>query len=276
MTANSESVVQNPHPGWWALVQHQMAACMTAVRFLTRIPVPDRFFPANADPALLMRASVIYFPLVGAGIGAFTGSLILIAARFWSAWLAVLIGVALEAMLTGALHEDAVADFCDAFGGGWTREDVLRILKDSRIGSFGVLGLTLAVGMRAGSLIALIPDQLLAACIASATLGRLTIICVMAMLPPVAGRISLARDVGERITSKEVVCGSLLALPGVIAWAVYNPDCFAIALAVLLFFVVGFVHYVRGRLGGVTGDCLGFACYAGQLVVLLIASARWS
>ena len=276
MTANSDSVVRNPAPTWWALVLRQMAAFLTAVRFLTRIPVPDWFFPANSDHAILMRASVVYFPLVGAGIGAVTGSVILFAAKLWSAWLAVLIGLALEAMLTGALHEDAVADFCDAFGGGWTRDDVLRILKDSRIGSFGVLGLTLAVSMRAGSLISLVPDLLVAASIASATLGRLTILLVMAMLPPVPGRTSLAQDVGEKTASREVVYGSLLALPGIVAWAVCCPGCVAIAVVVLLLFAAAFVHYVRRRLGGVTGDCLGCACYGGQLIVLLIASANWS
>ena len=276
MTANSESIVQKPGPNWKAQLLHQMAAFMTAARFLTRIPFSDRFESASSDPAVLMRASVIYFPLVGAGIGAVTGSVILIAAWLWSAWLAVLIGLALEAMLTGALHEDAVADFCDAFGGGWTREDVLRILKDSRVGSFGVLGLTLAVGIRVGSLISQVSDQLMAACIASATLGRLTILLVMAMLPPVPGRTSLARDVGERTAKKEVLLGSLLALPGVVTWAVFCPGCFAIALVVLPIFASVFVLYVRRRLGGVTGDCLGCACYGGQLIVLLIASARWS
>ena len=276
MTTTSESVDRHPEPKWWASLLHQIAAFMTAVRFLTRIPIPDRFFPASSDTTALMRASVIYFPLVGAGIGAVTGSVILLAARLWSAWLAVLIGLAFEAMLTGALHEDAVADFCDAFGGGWTRDDVLRILKDSRVGSFGVLGLTLAVGMRASSLVSLVPDQLMAASIASATLGRLTILLVMAMLPPVPGRASLATEVGEKTTAGEVLYGSLFALVGVVTWAMKSPGCFAIALVVLLLFAAGFARYVRRRLGGVTGDCLGCACYAGQLIVLLIASARWS
>jgi adenosylcobinamide-GDP ribazoletransferase len=248
-------------------------AFLTAVGFLTRVPVPG----GRASPGSLsemLQDAVIFFPLVGALIGLFTGAVIWAASLLWPMPLAVVIGLVVEAMLTGAFHEDAVADFCDAFGGGWSREDILRILKDSRIGSFGALGLALAVLLRAGALAAIEPNHLFAALIASATLGRWIILLVMLLLPPVPGRDGLARDMAETLSVREVVLGGLLTLPGVVAWAVFHPYRFAAALLTLMVFVWVFVMYVRRRLGGVTGDCLGCACYVAQILVLLVAAAR--
>ncbi len=203
-----------------------------------------------------------------------TATVIVGGSRLWPVWVAVVLELAVEALLTGSFHEDAVADFCDAFGGGWTRDDVLRILKDSRVGSFGALGLALAVTARAGGLAALDPSVLVPAVVASACLGRWVILLVRAMLPPVPDRPSLAGDVGERLSAREVALGGLFAVPGVVVWAVADPYRVVVTVAILLFFAQMFVAYVRRRIGGVTGDCLGCTCYIGQLIVLLVASAR--
>jgi len=259
----------------WRSLVRQPVSFLAAVQFLTRIPVPSRCFPTSeADSAVLLRSSVVYFPLVGALIGMVTASVILGAQQLWSIALAVLVALACEMILTGALHEDAVADFCDAFGGGWSRDDVLRILKDSRVGSFGATGLSMAILLRTAGLVALEPDQLLPATLASATLGRWVILLVMKLLAPIPNRASLARELGERLTWKELLIGSLLTVPGVVLWALVSPYRIAVALAALLFFVLLFVAYLRRRLGGVTGDCLGCACYLAQIIVLFAASAK--
>lgn len=274
MTTETESEAKRAPVGGWGRLRRQPAAFLTAVMFLTRVPVPGRFFPHDADPAVLLRAAVVYFPLVGALVGLATAAVILGAGLLWPVWIAVAVGFAFEAVLTGAFHEDAVADFCDAFGGGWTRDDVLRILKDSRVGSFGALGLTLAVLLRGGGLAALEPGRVLVVTVASATLGRWVVLLVMALLAPVPERASLARDVGERLTFGEVLLGSLFAVPGVVAWAMADLHRGTAAIACLLLFALLFARYVWRRLGGVTGDCLGCACYIGQIIVLLVAAAR--
>jgi cobalamin synthase len=129
-------------------VRAELTALRVAIQFLTRLPLPDT---GPAPPAALARCPV-YFPLVGALLGGLIAAVIAGLLLVWPIPLAVLVALGIEARLTGALHEDAVADYCDALGGGWTREDCLRILKDSRVGSYGVLGLTLAVALRAGAL----------------------------------------------------------------------------------------------------------------------------
>lgn len=253
------------------------ASCLTAllagVQLLTRLPVPGRMNRPGAGRSLL-REAVVFFPLVGGLIGLLTGATIWAAAHVWPAPLAVLLGLIVEAVLTGAFHEDAVADCCDAFGGGWSREDVLAILKDSRIGSFGALGLTLAVLLRAGCLAALEGPSLIAITAAAAGPGRWTALLVMAAVPPIPDREGLARDVAGRISLWEVVVGTLLAVPAVGWYGVLDPVRLGCGLAALLAGAGGWAWYVRRRLGGVTGDCLGLACYLGQLLVLLAAAAR--
>ena len=153
-------------------IVHSLA---TAVQFLTRLPLPGGMSQLGADITLL-RSAVSFFPLVGAGIGLATGSVIWLALQVWPPFVAVGLGLVFEAILTGGFHEDAVADSCDAFGGGWTADDVLRIMKDSRIGSFGALGLLLAVGLRATGLASLDPTRVIFTTMASAALGRWAIL----------------------------------------------------------------------------------------------------
>jgi adenosylcobinamide-GDP ribazoletransferase len=241
---------------------------MTAVQFLTRIPVPGGMNRPDPDTTLL-RSAVVFFPLVGAAIGAVTGSVIWIAASFWPLFVAVVLGLIVEALLTGAFHEDAVADSCDALGGGWSREDVLRILKDSRIGSYGALGLLLGVLLRVGGLLTLPAPLLVWGCIASAGVGRWAILVLMKAVPPIPKRDGLSKDVGEQIGWSTVVGGTLLTLIAVTGCFVQRPV--AVILGLLGVFVLTLLWgiYVRRRLDGVTGDLLGMICYVGQCVMLL-------
>jgi adenosylcobinamide-GDP ribazoletransferase len=243
-------------------------AILTAFQMLTRLPVSGGMSQAGADRSLL-RGAVLFFPLVGGLIGMLMGAVIWAASYVWAIPVAVLLGLGVEAILTGAFHEDAVADCCDGFGGGWTREDVLRIMKDSRIGSFGMLGLTLAVLLRAGCLAALDRSIVVPVAAASAGLGRWAGLVVLAALPPLQDHDGLARAVGERLGPWQVIAGTVLAAPPVAWWAWLEPIRLAWGVAAVLAGAGGWAWYVRRRLGGTTGDCLGFACYLGQLLVLL-------
>lgn len=250
---------------------------LTALQFLSRVPVQGAMGLGAEAYAKSLRQSVIFFPLVGALITVATATVLLGALVLFPPVVAVLVAIAFEACLTGAFHEDALADFCDAFGGGWTRDDVLRILKDSRLGSFGVLGLGLGVAIRVATLSQLARDDVwlaAAALVASGTLGRLAILVVMRLLPPISERESIARDVGQAITSTDLVRGSALALPGVFALAILDPLAVVTSVPLIGVSAWFFARYVQRRIGGVTGDCLGCFCYVAQLLVLLAAVAR--
>lgn len=255
---------------WWA-------PPLLAVQFLTRIPVAGtQALSADAVRNGLVRA-VGWFPLVGTLVGVVTAAIAVGAAQIWPAFVAVPLALAIEARLTGAFHEDAVADFCDAFGGGQTPDDVRRIMKDSRIGSYGALGLVLAVTLRGALMIAMLitpsPMVAAAAIVASATFGRLLVVALMAVVAPAPAGGGLAKDIGSGVTTRQFVCAGLVALPGLLAFAVIAPARLAVAVILAAVFILWFRALLIRRIGGSTGDCLGFSAYAGQLLLLLAASA---
>lgn len=256
----------------------QWPAFVTAVQFLTRVPL-STCGPASA--ATLTRCP-IYFPVVGTLIGAFTAAVLGVTSLFWPVWLAVIGTLAIEARLTGAFHEDAVADFCDAFGGGWTREDILTILKDSRIGTYGTLGLGLAVVLRAGAMIEIlhrhgVENWLVwsSALVASSAVGRWVIVLVMLCVPPVPHRESLSRDIGSQLNRGDLLVATLWTIPAATLFAVQLPLHAVLAVALLAPTLFWFVRLVNRRLGGITGDCLGCIGYLSHVLVLLAAAARW-
>jgi adenosylcobinamide-GDP ribazoletransferase len=255
-------------------VSRQFHAAIAAIQFLTRVPLPGGMNWSGADVALL-REAIVYYPLVGGVIGVFTGAVVLAALLVWPPIVAVALGLIAEALLTGALHEDAVADSCDAFGGGWTRDDVLRILKDSRIGSFGALGLTLAILVRGGCLLSVPGGALIATVAASAAIGRWGCMVMKAAVSPVPGREGLAKDsdLGERLSTGRLLWGSLLMVLAVTAFAWIEPVRAALGVAAAVVGVLCWAFYVRWRIGGLTGDSLGCGCYLAQCLFLLAAIA---
>jgi adenosylcobinamide-GDP ribazoletransferase len=249
----------------------EIRAFLTSVQFLTRIPVPGGMTRDLSTYPEDIQRGLKYFPLIGGGIGAITAAALLAFAFVLPFPVAVLAALGVEALVTGAFHEDAVADFFDAFGGGWTREDVLRILKDSRVGSFGSLGLILAVALRAAGLMSF-PDATSAALalIFAGTIGRVTILAVMAVVPPVPARDGLSKDIGQLASWSTLAAGAALASP-LLAWALYrDPLGVLVTTALLMAFVAWFRGYLIRRIGGVTGDCLGFSAYVGMIVTTLV------
>lgn len=247
---------------------------LLALQFLTRIHVPGlgRLTPEQARHGL--SRAVIWFPLVGALVGVITAAVLVGSAHIWPRAIAVIIALAFEARLTGAFHEDAVADFCDAFGGGHDVESTQRIMKDSRIGSYGALGLVLAVGLRAALLIALPQDFVIVALVASACFGRLMAVAVMALVAPVAAKgQGLAKDVGGRTGWRDLLWAGLIATPILGPFAYVQPEAVLGTFGAAAVFLWWFRGLLLRRLDGSSGDCLGFAVYAGQLFLLLAVLA---
>src|SRR5687767_14337944 len=109
----------------------------TAMMFLTRLPVPK--FTDHSQEYL--ERAVKYFPLIGWIVGAISGFAFLVVNKYISEDIALVTSIIVGIFATGAFHEDGFAYVCDAFGGGWTKEKILLIMKDSRLGTFGVIGL---------------------------------------------------------------------------------------------------------------------------------------
>jgi adenosylcobinamide-GDP ribazoletransferase len=252
-------------------------AFLAAVTFLTRLPVTSSV-PASPE---VWRRSLVYFPVVGALLGGATGGILWLAGLVWPLGLAVLLALLAEVLLTGGLHEDGLADCCDALGGGWTRDDVLRILKDSRVGTFGVLGLVFGIGLKAATIDVSVTSagwerwwEWGAVLVAAAAIGRATMVLALSLLPPVTGRESLARGFAGGLSREECV-GCLTGLAAAVSpYAVVQPLSCLLSLVLCAVGIWLLLGLFQRRLGGISGDCLGCLGFVSQLLVLLGGAAR--
>lgn len=238
-----------------------LAALLTAIQTLTRIPVPS---PARAPDARMLAWSAVFYPAVGALLGGFGVSVFeLLGGRLAPSVVALII-LALWAFLTGALHEDGLADSFDAFGSQISREDILRVLQDSRIGSYGAVALVLATLLRWQGLSLLPPEGLIFGLMASQVLPRAGVVLLAYWAGPATA--GLGGGMAAALTAAPVVVTFSLSM------AILLPIGGAQLLVPTLgcLFITGLLAiYFRRRLGGVTGDCLGAAEQLQEIVVLL-------
>ena len=122
------------------MIRRELESFLAAVRFFTRLPVPAWVGHSAAG----LPAAIRWFPAVGALIGSLAALVYLLAAQVWPAQVALLLSMASSIYLTGAFHEDGLSDTVDGLGGGWDKERILAIMKDSRLGNYGAIALWLA------------------------------------------------------------------------------------------------------------------------------------
>ncbi len=250
-------------------------APMLAIQFLTRIPVPGLASLKPEDVTTGLVRAVGWFPLAGGIVGLISAGVLVCAELLWPRLIAVVLMLILEARLTGAFHEDAVADFCDGFGGGQTPERIHEIMKDSRVGAYGSVGLILALALR-GALLCILPAEMIwPALVASAAFGRWMAVVPKAVLSSPPGVTGIASAIVDGTNWRSLAIASLVALPFIAPFAWLYPAAAIAALCASVLFQLWLCRFLRRHLGGVTGDCLGFAVYSGQVIVLLAATATW-
>jgi adenosylcobinamide-GDP ribazoletransferase len=236
-----------------------------AFSFLTRLRLMGEHAVAKGD---LARAGWA-FPIVGLVVGAAGGGVCAAAlALDLPPLLCAILGVAVMVLLTGALHEDGLADVADGFGGAFEREAKLKIMRDSRIGTFGVIALVLVLAGRLATVEALDrPLAALLALIAAASLSRAAMVCLMTALPP-ARKSGLGADAG-RPDTLNAAAATIVAVA--LAVAALGPLGGAIA-SLATAGVAGLVAFLAWRqIGGATGDVLGAAQQLTELAVLIAA-----
>jgi adenosylcobinamide-GDP ribazoletransferase len=241
-----------------------MSSIRAAVSFLTRVPVGTS---GLSDDAL--AAAVPWFPVVGALVGLATSAIYILSTSVVSPLAAAALAVAASMLLTGALHEDGLADIADAFGGGWERADVIRILKDSRQGTFGVLALVISTVVKIALIATFAGVIAVVALTAAHASSRALAIGLLGVVGPAHAEglgASYARSLPRNRIVVTVVVGVALAGLLIGPWAAP-----ALAVAVLPIGIVG--RLATTKIGGVTGDVLGAAQQLAELAVLAVASA---
>lgn len=240
-----------------------------AVAFLTRVPVGKGWI-ASSNFAWAPAA----FPLVGAAIGALMAAIFRCGAPLGAlaaACLAVFLGVA----VTGAFHEDGLADSADALWGVTSRERALEIMKDSRIGSYGAVVLVLALVAR----VALTAQLASAAWVAlpwAGCVARLAPVWLMTFLPHASPSTSKSKDLLTTPRACPLVASLLTVVMGA-GLLMRDPASIArlggatLAVAVV---ALWFSRVAKRRLGGITGDLLGAAEQVGEIGVLMVFAWR--
>jgi adenosylcobinamide-GDP ribazoletransferase len=220
----------------------------TALMFFTRIPC-GRWAGSSQDD--LNRASR-YFPWVGILVGAFGAGVYWVGHQFFPQEIAVLLSMVATLLLTGAFHEDGLADAADGLGGGWGKEQVLTIMQDSRLGSYGALAILMALLVKFQALAHLSPALLPLVLISGHALSRFAAVLVMATQEYV-------RPSGKaKPLATQLSPGGLLiaAIGGLLPLAALAPQLLWALIPVAVVWL-WFSLKLKRRLGGYTGDCLG-------------------
>lgn len=245
-----------------------------ALRFFTRLPVPA-WVGHSAEG---LNRSARYFPAVGLVVGGIGALVHLLATLAWPPALALLLSMVATVYVTGAFHEDGLSDMVDGFGGGWTREQVLSIMKDSRVGSYGVVAIVLVLLGKFLALFALPAAALPAALVAGHAVSRGCATVLLKSLDYVReDQLSKAKPLATRMAAGELALALGFALAGAVLLGCYLPPArLAVALLLAAACTLWLGRLMRRRLGGYTGDCLGAAQQGSELAFYLGLSWTFS
>ena len=240
------------------MIVRELRLALTALMFLTRIPVPAWV----GHSATQLNQSARYFPLAGLVVGAISALAYVAAATLLPHVVAVALALVAAVLATGAFHEDGFADTCDGLGGAQSQEEALHIMQDSRIGAYGAIGIALLLILRFAALASFAPVL-----VAPVLLIRL--------LPYARLEGGKSKSFAGSVGTLEVAIALVLALAPLAAlfpprdWLAFVPPLAACAWLGQMF---------KARLGGYTGDCLGATQQVCEIVfyLSLLALTGWT
>jgi adenosylcobinamide-GDP ribazoletransferase len=258
---------------------HELRLAFIALQFLTRVPVPRW---VGFEPAWL-QACLRHFPLVGAGVGLVAATVLWAALWWWPPPVAAALSVVATVWLTGAFHEDGLADTCDGLGGAVSRERALEIMKDSRIGSYGAVGLVLALVLKVAVLAGLAAQAsgtgtalAIGALVWGHAASRAAPVALVWWLPYAGDAAhAKAKPLAMQTDGRSVAAAMawlLLLAAGLMTWSPAVVWPLAAALLAGGVATALCARWLRRRLGGFTGDTLGFT----QQIVELASLLAWA
>lgn len=237
-----------------------------ALSFFTRLPVPKTM---HYSEALLNKANR-YFSLVGLVTGLFLALSYVCFSTFLPVNISILLTMTISLLITGAFHEDGLADMADGIGGAFTIEKRLTIMKDSRIGTYGAVTLVMALLLKFTLLVNLAEqdsNHLLLAIILAEALSRAVAGSLISSMPYVSDiEQSKSKPLAQAQSSSEL---TLLLLIGLAPLIFYSSEVIFSLLIVLVLFRWLFKQWLMARIGGFTGDCLGAGQQLSELLIYL-------
>jgi len=258
---------------WSVKVKYQLNLFYLALSFFTRLPVPKTMHYSEE----LLNKSNRYFSLVGIFIGLLLVLTYSMFSLFLSLTIAVLLTMTVSLLLTGAFHEDGLADMADGIGGAFTREKRLSIMKDSRIGTYGAVTLLMALLLKFSLLIELAKqdsNHLLFSIVLAASLSRALAGSLISAMPYASdSEESKSKPLAQAQSSKELI--TLLVI-GVAPLLFYSISVIFYVLLVLITFRWLFKKWLMAKIDGFTGDCLGAAQQISEQLIYIALVATFN
>ena len=255
---------------------------LTGLMFLTRLPVPKNIDHSEE----YLQRSPKYFPLIGGIVAFISFAAFFIFHKYVAADVGLLALIISSILATGAFHEDGFADTCDAFGGGWTKEKILAIMKDSRLGTYGEAGLVLTLAAK----FLLLKELINAFSFSSTNEWQLYFnFCMMLIAAHAVSRLMsvlviqsyqyVTADDGSKskpLASKKLSVGELnVAILSAMLPFIFLPHHFLISLVFIVPSTFLLANYFKKWIGGYTGDCLGAIQQVTEIIFYLSALLIW-
>jgi adenosylcobinamide-GDP ribazoletransferase len=245
---------------------------LTAVMFYTRIPCPRW---VDHSQGMLEKATR-YFPLVGWIVGCAAAVSLYVFSQILPLPVSIVLSMVISILVTGAFHEDGFADVCDGFGGGWTKEKILVIMKDSRMGAYGAVGIFLLLLLKFFCLQELAQINIKTCCyllFAAHALSRFTAIVLRKNLDYVRENDdSKAKPIAKQTSGKDYFIAGLFGLAPLFLFQ----TVWVLVVFIPLFILVMYLRwYFKKWIGGYTGDCLGATQQIAELFIYLSFLVLW-
>lgn len=260
-------------------MKQELRLFFTALQFYTRLPAPA-WVGYNPED---MNKATRYLPLIGCIAGLISGSFLLLGNYLIDLPTGIMLSMISSILLTGAFHEDGFADACDGFGGGWTKEKILEIMKDSRVGTYAVVGLTLLLGLKFTLLHNLTkqaqnqPVVIILILISAHALSRFMAVTLIFTHSYVRftddSKSKPVAEAGSRVT---LCIGALLALiPLLLLCFLINQPALLLILPFLYLIKIMLARYFTKWIGGYTGDCLGATQQVCEIGFYIFTAVLW-
>ncbi|MEN9679904.1 MAG: hypothetical protein RLZ57_1033 [Actinomycetota bacterium] len=230
-----------------------------AFAFMTRIPIKHK-------PEISLRRAARWFPVVGAFVGLASAITYFLTYEIFGKAIAAALAMIISILITGAFHFDGLGDVADALVGGWNPEDRMRILKDSRHGTYAVVAISMQLILQFALVSSMKPRVAIGALIVSHTLARLVPIYLMLTKAAPNGE-GMGATYAREVKIKDLAIANFLTL--ILIWPIIGITSFLYLILLIIPNVI-FLIWVRRKIGGVVGDVLGAAAQISESFILLL------
>jgi adenosylcobinamide-GDP ribazoletransferase len=253
-------------------MKNEIRIFFTALMFYTRIPCPS--YTDHSEEYL--NKATRYFPLIGWIVGAGVVLTIYLLHFILPLPICVILSLATSVLMTGSFHEDGFADVCDGFGGGWTQSKILEIMKDSRVGTYGVVALIILFLLKISSTLELLQlDATFAfkSIFLAHVLSRFTAISILFTHQYAReDATSKIKPLAKSLSVKNLAISAFITIPAFLLFQ--NPYVFLVFIPVYLMKIY-LASYFTKWIGGYTGDCLGATQQITEVVIYLAMLILW-